>query len=194
MSHHTGAAASGFMCNERNLGGRKVIYDQFVNHLKALQNIKPTITQTLKPPKAHVDQGGAFFGENPIYTGIYKTGNTSLLSYKRQLPSEQALMNSYFGGQRKPSLNQKLQSSPEYSEVREAFKRVNQLKSGLVDNKKPKTYNLSKKLNDNRRRNMHDYEEHIKNLASLQRRLTSLGSVSFHKLYFLGLRQEKESI
>ena len=51
--------------------------------------------------------------------------------------------------------------------MREAFKRVNQLKSGLVDNKKPKTYKLSKKLNENRRRNMHDFEEHIKNLASL---------------------------
>ena len=58
MSHHTGSAASGFLCNERNLGGRKVIFDQVVNHFKALQNIKPTITQTLKPPKAHVNQGG----------------------------------------------------------------------------------------------------------------------------------------
>ena len=97
-------------------------------------------------------------------------------------------MNSFFGGQRRPTLTEKIRQSPEYSEVREAFKRVKQLKSGLVDNKKPNTYKLSKKLNENRRRNMHDFEEHIKNLASLQRRLTSLGSVSnmvyftFHRL------------
>ena len=88
-------------------------------------------------------------------------------------------MNSFFGGQRRPTLTEKIRQSPEYSEVREAFKRVKQLKSGLVDNKKPNTYKLSKKLNENRRRNMHDFEEHIKNLASLQRRLTSLGSVSY---------------
>ena len=88
-------------------------------------------------------------------------------------------MNSFYGGQRRPTLTEKIQQSPEYSEVREAFKRVKQLKSGLVDNKNPKTLKLSKKLNENRRRNMHDFEEHIKNLASLQRRLTSLGSVSF---------------
>jgi hypothetical protein len=69
--------------------------------------------------------------------------------------------------------------------VREAFKRVNQLKSGLVDNKKPKTYKLSKKLNENRRRNIHDFEEHIKNLASLQRRLTSLGSVIYSGLFYI---------
>jgi hypothetical protein len=92
-------------------------------------------------------------------------------------------MNSFFGGQRRPTLTEKIRQSPEYSEVREAFKRVKQLKSGLVDNKKPNTYKLSKKLNENRRRNMHDFEEHIKNLASLQRRLTSLGSVSY-SVYF----------
>jgi hypothetical protein len=51
--------------------------------MKAMQKIKPTITQTLKPPKAHVTQGGEYFGENPMYTAIYKNGNSSLLSYKR---------------------------------------------------------------------------------------------------------------
>ncbi len=85
MSHYTGSAATGFICNEKNLGGRKVIYDQFVNHIKAMQSIKPTITPILKPPKAHVNQGGEYFGENPAYTAVYKGGNTSLLSYKRQL-------------------------------------------------------------------------------------------------------------
>ena len=71
-----------------------------------------------------------------------------------------------------------MQSSPEYSEIRETFKRVKRLKSGDVDTKTPVSFNLSKKLNDNRRRNIHDYEEHIKNLASLQRRMGSIGSVN----------------
>ena len=83
MSHYTGSAATGFICNERNLGGRKVIYDLVVSHMKAMQKIKPTITQILKPPKAHVAQGGEYFGENPMYTAIYKNGNSSLLSYQR---------------------------------------------------------------------------------------------------------------
>ncbi len=65
------------------------------------------------------------------------------------------------------TIEERYHKSPEYSEIRETFRRVNQIKRGAVDNQKPKTYNLSKKLNDNRRRNMHDFEEHIKNLASL---------------------------
>jgi hypothetical protein len=70
---------------------------------------------------------------------------------------------------------------------------VKHLKNGDVDNKKPKSYNLSKKLNENRRRNMHDFEEHIKNLASLQRRINSIGTVrispiSYFYRYMTGRR------
>ena len=55
-----------------------------------------------------------------------------------------------------------------YSEVREAFKRVSNVKKGYVDHKAPNTLHLAKKLNQNRRRNKFHFEEHIKNLASLQ--------------------------
>jgi|LauGreDrversion4_2_1035121.scaffolds.fasta_scaffold3227097_1 hypothetical protein len=58
MSSNTGSAASGFLCSDRNLGGRKIIYDQLYNHMKNMSTIKSTIGETLKPPKAHVDQGG----------------------------------------------------------------------------------------------------------------------------------------
>ena len=55
MSSNTGSAASGFLCSDRNLGGRKIIYDQLYNHMKNLSTIKSSIGDTLKPPKAHVD-------------------------------------------------------------------------------------------------------------------------------------------
>ena len=42
--------------DERNLGGRKFIYEQLYNHKKALFSVRPTLI--LSPPKAHVDQGG----------------------------------------------------------------------------------------------------------------------------------------
>jgi hypothetical protein len=69
--------------------------------------------------------------------------------------------------------------SPKYSEVRETFRRVKQIKQGDIDNSRPKTFQLAKKINENKRRNQHEFEEHIKNLAALQRRISSIGSVSF---------------
>jgi aminoglycoside phosphotransferase (APT) family kinase protein len=67
----------GFLSSDRNLGGRKLIYDQLSSHLKALHSIKPT-TGFMQPPKAHVDQGGEYFGDNPFYTSIYKGGRRLL--------------------------------------------------------------------------------------------------------------------
>jgi len=84
-------------------------------------------------------------------------------------------------GRRRKTIYEKEMNSPEYSEVREAFRRVNSLQKGSIDSKKPKTFHLSKKLNQNRRRNMHHFEEHIKNLASLQRRISSIGSINDRK-------------
>ena len=43
-----------FNYNDRNLGGRKIIYEHLHNHKVALKHIKPTIN-IHKPPKAHVD-------------------------------------------------------------------------------------------------------------------------------------------
>lgn len=52
-----------FLSNDQNMGGRKLIYDQLSCHVKAMQNIKCDFI--IKPPKAHVDQGGEYFGDNP---------------------------------------------------------------------------------------------------------------------------------
>ena len=79
-------------------------------------------------------------------------------------------------GKKKLTVNEKLRFSPEFREVRETFRRASTCKGG-VDHRKPKSFHMSKKINENRRRNMFHFEEHIKNLASLQKRINSIGSV-----------------
>jgi hypothetical protein len=58
------------MVSDRNLGGRKIIFDQLSNHIKALHSIKPTLVTM--PPKAHVDQGCQYFGDNELYLSVYQ--------------------------------------------------------------------------------------------------------------------------
>lgn len=84
-------------------------------------------------------------------------------------------------GKRKKTIEEREISSGVYSEVRETFRRVQSLKKGAVDSKQPKSFHMSKKINENRRRNMFNFEEHIKNLASLQRRINSIGSIQDRK-------------
>jgi hypothetical protein len=52
--------------DDRNLGGRKHIYGQLFNHKRALSKVKPSVV--IIPPRAHVDQGGEYFGDNKAYT------------------------------------------------------------------------------------------------------------------------------
>ena len=87
-------------------------------------------------------------------------------------------MSSTYGGNKKrKTIEDREQTAPEYAEIRETFKRLQNLKKGGVDHHKPKCFHLSNNLSKNRRRNMHDFEEHIKNLASLQRRIDAIGGV-----------------
>lgn len=73
------------------------------------------------------------------------------------------------------NLNKQLLHSPEFSEVRETFRRVYHAKGG-TDNKKPKTMKYRDSFLKYRKKNNHDLEEHYKNLSSLQRRLGHIGS------------------
>jgi hypothetical protein len=41
--------------------------------------------------------------------------------------------------------------------MREAFKRLSCLKQGDIDNRKPKTYHLKKKLAENKKKNDHSH-------------------------------------
>lgn len=47
-------------------------------------------------------------------------------------------------------LQDKLINSQEYSEQREAFKRIAALKGGYTDSKKPDTYHLATKMSENK--------------------------------------------
>lgn len=47
----------------------------------------------------------------------------------------------------------------------------------MVDNSKPKTYNLRKKLSQNKHPNDHELVEHLLNIASMQRRMANLGDL-----------------
>ena len=87
-------------------------------------------------------------------------------------------MGTLYGKQRRTTLEGKIRLSPEFEEQRYIFKRIKALKSGDIDTKEPETYHLSRKLTENRRASQFSNEEHIKNLASLHRRIQSIGSVS----------------
>ena len=70
----------------------------------------------------------------------------------------------------------KLLYSPEFSEIRETFRRVHFVKGG-TDTNKPKTMKFRETFLKYKKKNNHDLEEHYKNLSSLQKRLGHLGSV-----------------
>ena len=81
-----------------------------------------------------------------------------------------------------------LQQQECFSEVREVFRRIKDVKNGskydqgsAVDNKRPVSFKLSKKLTENRRQNQYEVTEHVKNLASLQRRLSSMNNFQMRK-------------
>ena len=75
------------------------------------------------------------------------------IGLRQNQQAELNLLNLIYGNARRPNLDQKYMSSPEYSEIRETYRRIKSIKTAAIDNKKPSTYKLSKKINDNRRRN-----------------------------------------
>lgn len=163
-----------FLASDKNLGGRKIILDQLSSHAKALQKVRPIISELA--PKAHVDQGGERFGDNPYYFQVYQTPNVPLGLRKPRHFKKIMLGNLY--GKRRTTLEGKLKKDPDYAETRYAFKKIHSLKTGDIDTKPPRTFHLSSKLTENRRPSQFTSEEHIKNLASLHRRIKSIGSVT----------------
>ena len=73
--------------------------------------------------------------------------------------------------------------------MRETKRRIKDIQAGrtyehygsAVNNKKPETFALSKKLAEHRRPNQYVITEHVKNLASLQRRLQNLNDISMRR-------------
>ena len=110
------------------------------------------------------------------------------LGLRKHKNIELQIMSVFYGkAHGRAPLDVQILESPQYSEVREAFRRVKSVKQAEIDNRKPDTFKLSKKLRENRRRNQHEYEEHIKNLASLQRRISSIGSVRLNTCLIVSL-------
>ena len=72
---------------------------------------------------------------------------------------------------------------PDFAEVRETFRRAFYAKSG-TDNKKPKTMKYRETFLKHKKKNLHELDEHYKNLTSLQRRLGSIGSVSSYPIQY----------
>ena len=65
-----------------------------------------------------------------------------------------------------------------FAEQRETFKRIANVKQGATDHKPPTTFKMAKKLQVNKqaKANNYQHETHLKNLASLQRRIQHVGS------------------
>ena len=61
--------------------------------------------------------------------------------------------------------------------VRSTYKALTNIKKGVVDAKKPKTFDLIKKLSSNRRPSKFADIEHARNLMSLGRRINNIEKV-----------------
>ena len=116
------------------------------------------IKDQMKPPHAHITQ---VKGDKTAYKGVKKRKRHTNIG-------------SIF--QRKTlNLNKPLLQRQEFSEVKEAFRRVRDIRQGRnyhhtgasVDNSKPGTFSLTKKITENKRSNQFHMTEHVHNLASL---------------------------
>jgi hypothetical protein len=75
-------------------------------------------------------------------------------------------------------LDNELILSHKFSEQRETFKRVANIKAGGVDHSEPTTFKLKAKLSENKKSkaSLFQHGEHLKNLASLHRRMNYVGT------------------
>ena len=160
------------------MGGKNIISSQHTNHKQAVKKVTSVIAEDMKPPHAHITKvinGKTDFGRDKKHRKRTRsnrpyTAKTILTRKMRNID---------------PVLHQK----EEFSEVREAFRRVRGVSSGYeyrhegisVDNLKPVTFKLSKKLTENRHPNQFALNEHVKNLASLQRRLSTVNNINMRK-------------
>lgn len=83
-------------------------------------------------------------------------------------------------------IDPKLQQQDDFVEVRETFKRIRQVQAGTgkessLNNKTPETFALVKKIAENRRPDQFAVTEHVKNLASLQRRIEGINNAQMRK-------------
>ena len=109
-------------------------------------------------PHAHVDNTkGARnkFGQDRNHLKTYKISRKSIFN--------RPLIN----------IDLELHKKPEIENVKELRRRLLDVRNreSLFEESQPKTFKMSKQLTENRRRNEHELQEHIMNLAALQRRI-----------------------
>ena len=154
----------GFSGDERNLGGRKLILDNFQRHRDALSAVKSHVSEQRKRPRAHIDYsiGGKRFGQHKGHLKIYKASKQPILIRPRH------------------NINPELHARTEFQEVNECRARANSVKSA-INNKAPLNYKQNKRLlaGSLKRNECHSFQltEHAQNLASLQRRLNQIGDI-----------------
>ena len=162
-----------FVGDMRNPGGKAMVNTQLLKHRNAIRQAKTLLD--LKPPHAHITK----------VVGLKKDYGHDLKAKKRKKGASQGHT---ILTRKMKDISPILYQQECFQEVKETFRRIRDVKTGLtyelgqkVNNRKPETFSLSKKLNDNRRNNQFAVTEHVKNLASLQRRLSSLNNHDMRK-------------
>ena len=127
----------------------------------------------MQPPRAHVNQSRGSknsFGQDKQHFKTYKRSRKSI--YNRKLVN----------------IDDELLKTREFEHVRITKKKVSDIKSGATpvkcggfDNSKPFTFKLVKKLTERKTTGSFQMNEHLANLASLQQRITKIGSLQDRK-------------
>lgn len=137
-----------FLGDERNMGGKSLIKSQLINHKNALRQTKAVLADQLLPPHAHITK---VKGEKTDF------GRDFRLKKKRKRGKSicQTILTRQMN-----YIDPLLQDQDVFSEVRETRRRIKDIHSGktydqggAVNNKKPTSFAMSKKLVSNRRPN-----------------------------------------
>ena len=155
------------MSDQRNMGGEKIIHSQLRKHQQAVKKAKSFVGEQNRPPHAHITK---VVGDKTDFGRGFKKhhrrkGGSSVC--KTVLTRELKHIDSL------------LHQQDNFIEVREAFRRVKEIKQGVsytkgssVNNTKPVSFSMTKKLTETKNNNHYAINEHIKNLAALQRHLS----------------------
>ena len=165
-----------FFDDARNLGGDHIIRERQKSHREALKRVTSVIASDLRPPHAHISN---VVGDKTEFAHDKKRRRRS----KKPFTLNTILL------RRKRNIDPELHQLECFVEVREAFRKVQEIVSGRsyqhqgnsVDNKQPSSFKLAKKINANRRPNQYAITEHVKNLASLSRRLNSINNLQMRR-------------
>lgn len=151
--------------DDRSLGGKKVLVDMHFAHKRALQNAKSEVSKFFSRPHAHISncQGSRTgFGLDKNHMKVYRSRPQSIHADRMR--------------EKMTNITPELYSNMKFAEVKYLKQKLPTCVN-VVDNSKPKTYDLRKQLSKNRHKNQNDLVEHLMNIASMQRRMANLGDM-----------------